>query len=53
MRYIRGTTEFKLTFKKGDKFEVKGYCDSDYASDLDRRRSITGYVFQVGGNTVS
>lgn len=53
MRYIRGTTDMSLTFKKGDSFEVKGYCDSDYASDLDRRRSITGYVFQVGGNTVS
>lgn len=53
MRYIRGTTELKLTFKKDDQFEVKGYCDSDYASDLDRRRSITGYVFQVGGNTMS
>lgn len=53
MRYIRGTTYMVLTFKKEDKFEVKGYCDSDYVSDLDRRRSITGYVFQVGGNTVS
>lgn len=42
-----------LTFKRGQEFEVKGYCDSDYASDLDRRRSITGYVFLVGGNTVS
>ena len=53
MRYIRGTTDLVLTFKQGYKFEVKGYCDSDYASDLDRRRSITGYVFQVGGNKVS
>lgn len=53
MRYIRGTTDMALTFKKSEVFEVKGYCDSDYASDLDRRRSITGYVFQVGGNTVS
>ncbi|CAA7036370.1 unnamed protein product [Microthlaspi erraticum] len=53
LRYIRNTTDFKLTFTKSDKFEVKGYCDSDYAADLDRRRSITGYVFQTGGNTIS
>ncbi|CAA7052965.1 unnamed protein product [Microthlaspi erraticum] len=53
LRYIRNTTDFKLTFTKSDKFEVKGYCDSDYAADLDRRRSITGYVFQAGGNTIS
>jgi hypothetical protein len=30
-----------------------GYVDSDYAADLDKRRSLTGYVFTVGGCTVS
>lgn len=33
--------------------EVVGYCDSDYAADLDKRRSLSGYVFTVGGNVVS
>ena len=27
--------------------------DSDYTTDLDRRRSLTGYVFTVGSYTVS
>ena len=30
-----------------------GYVDSDYAGDLDQRRSLTGYVFQINGCTVS
>jgi len=30
-----------------------GYVDSDYASDLDTRRSLTGYVFTIGGCAVS
>ena len=30
-----------------------GYVDSDYAADLDKRRSHTGYVFTVGGCAVS
>jgi hypothetical protein len=30
-----------------------GYVDSDYADDLDRRRSLTGYVFTVGSCDVS
>ena len=30
-----------------------GYVDSDYAADLDRRRSLTGYVFTVGSCAVS
>jgi ATP-binding cassette subfamily B (MDR/TAP) protein 1 len=30
-----------------------GYVDLDYAADLDKRRSLTGYVFTVGGCAVS
>lgn len=29
------------------------YCDSDYAADLDHRRSINGIVYTTGGNTIS
>ncbi|CAL9233575.1 unnamed protein product [Arabidopsis halleri] len=53
LRYLRGSLNCHLTFNKSDNFDIKGYCDSDHAADLDRRRSITGYLFQVGGNTVS
>ena len=30
-----------------------GYCDSDFGGDLDKRRSLSGYVFIVGGNIIS
>jgi hypothetical protein len=30
-----------------------GYVDSDYAADLDKRRSLTCYVFSVGGCAIS
>ena len=53
MRYVKGALGLNLTFAKGEDFKVRGYCDSDYASDMDRSRSITGYVFTVGGNAVS
>lgn len=42
-----------LTFSTGAYFNIKGFWDSDYASDMNRRRSIRGFVFIVGGNTVS
>jgi hypothetical protein len=30
-----------------------GYVDSDFAADLDKRRSLIGYVFTIGGSAVS
>ncbi|XP_048604819.1 secreted RxLR effector protein 161-like [Brassica napus] len=53
MRYIRGAAGYGLTFTKCSDFLVRGFCDSDYAVDQDNSRSISGFVFSVGGNTVS
>ncbi|KAF3666694.1 hypothetical protein FXO37_10397 [Capsicum annuum] len=30
-----------------------GYVDSNFAGDLDKRRSLTGYVFTIGGCAIS
>lgn len=27
--------------------DVVGYCDSDYAGDLDKRRLLSGFVFTL------
>ena len=55
LRYLKGTSNLKLVYAKRfeKEPEVIGYCDSDYAGDLDKRRSISGYIFTFGGNTVS
>lgn len=53
LRYLKGSTDLNLVFTREKDFRVQGFSDSDYAADLDRRRSTTGYVFTVGGNTVS
>lgn len=52
MRYLKGTLEMKLTFgsKNG---QFIGYCDSDYAADVDDRKSTSGYVFLYGGGAIS
>ena len=52
LRYLRGTTNACLEFGKS-KNMVVGYVDSDYAGDLDKRRSITGYVFTLGSSVIS
>ena len=32
---------------------VFGFVDSDYAKDINNRRSISGYVFTLGGCAIS
>ncbi|KAG7962752.1 hypothetical protein I3843_09G081300 [Carya illinoinensis] len=53
LRYILGTVDIGLKFEKSEDSLVTGYVDSDYAGDLDKRRSTTGYVFTMAGGPVS
>ncbi|KAH8931057.1 hypothetical protein BDL97_19G002300 [Sphagnum fallax] len=52
LRYLRGTTEKCLTFRK-DELKLEGYVDSNFAGEVDHRRSTTGYVFTFGSTTIS
>ncbi|KAK9907798.1 hypothetical protein M0R45_000739 [Rubus argutus] len=40
-------------YKKGGDEDLLGYTDSDYAGDLDDRKSTSGYVFLLGTGVVS
>ncbi|KAG8503622.1 hypothetical protein CXB51_001566 [Gossypium anomalum] len=50
LRYLRGTTDVCLQFGRTE-HGVIGYVDAGFTGDLDRRRSLTGYVFTIGGCT--
>uniref|UniRef100_A0A3Q7EE90 Reverse transcriptase Ty1/copia-type domain-containing protein n=1 Tax=Solanum lycopersicum TaxID=4081 RepID=A0A3Q7EE90_SOLLC len=41
LRYLKGAPDVGLTFRKSEGISILGYVDSDYAGDLDRRRSTT------------
>lgn len=45
LRYLRGTSSYKLKFDGSKIGPIYGYCDADWASDPDERRSVTGYIF--------
>lgn len=53
LRYLKGTIDMKLTYRKDSEGEMVGYCDADWAGDQDERRSTTGYAFQLQGGAVS
>jgi hypothetical protein len=52
LRYIKGTSDVALCYG-GSEFTVRGYVDSDFAGDLEKRKSTTGYVFIIAGGAVS
>lgn len=57
MRYLLGTVEKGITFEKRGSLDIglhlQGHSDSDWANDVDTRKSTTGYVFTLTGGAVS
>lgn len=53
MRYLKATMSMKLVYKKNVDEIISGYCDSDWASNIEDRRSCTGYLFLFQGAAIS
>jgi hypothetical protein len=53
MRYLQGTKDYMLTFRRSDNLEVIGYSDSDFAGCVDSRKSTFGYLFLLAGGAIS
>ena len=51
LRYLKGTRDYRLVF--GGDLDLVGYCDSDYAGNVNSRRSTTGYTFLLAGGAIS
>ncbi|KAG8480151.1 hypothetical protein CXB51_024883 [Gossypium anomalum] len=55
LRYLRKTIDVGLVFEQDEAIGqfVVGYVDSDFAGDLDKRRSTMGYLFTLAKAPVS
>ncbi|KAF5794275.1 putative RNA-directed DNA polymerase [Helianthus annuus] len=53
LRYVKGTLNYGLKYKKGGDGEVTGYSDSSHGKDVMDRRSTTGTVFYFSGNPIT
>ena len=51
LRYLNGSSRLGLVYvkAKSNQVDIKGFC----AADLDKRISLTGYIFAIRGNFVS
>ena len=51
--YLKGTKGMRICFGSKEACVDAGYTDADYAGDMDKRRSTSGYVFMFTGGVVS
>ena len=51
IRYLQGTNNLMLTYRRSDSLQIVGYSDSDYAGD--NRKSTSGYVFTLANGAIS
>jgi len=53
LRYLAGTSTHGLLLTPSPNYSISSFSDSDSATDLDDRKSTTGYCIFVGRNLVS
>lgn len=52
-RYLQGTLDYGIRFVYDGDDSIVGYTDSDWAQDIDDRKSTSGFVFRFRGGTIS
>ncbi|RWR92156.1 Gag-protease-integrase-RT-RNaseH polyprotein [Cinnamomum micranthum f. kanehirae] len=53
LRYLKGTRNYMLTYRKSSHLQVIGYSDSDFAGCPDTRLCTLGYVYLLCGGAIS
>jgi histone deacetylase 1/2 len=52
MRYLQGTTTHGLCLRPSNSSQLLGFCDADWGSDPNDRKSTTGYCVYYGSNII-
>ncbi|KAG2404035.1 Retrovirus-related Pol polyprotein from transposon TNT 1-94 Protease [Vigna angularis] len=53
LRYIKGTLTEGIFYSNNSNVKLVGYTDSDWAGDIETRKSTSGYTFHLGTGVVS
>lgn len=52
LKYLKGTKNLGLVFSKDESY-IKGYVDADWGSDINDRKSFSGFCFKMSQTVVS
>lgn len=53
LRYVKGTIDYDVFYKRANDVGFVGYTDSDYVGDIDDRKSTYNYVFMLNHGAIS
>lgn len=53
LRYLKDTSNRTLLYRYDSPLVLSGFCDASHGNCLDTRRNFSGYLFQLGDNTIS
>lgn len=55
LRYVAGTLDLGVFYRRGrsDGHQLIGYSDSDYAGDIDDRKSTSGMLYCLGSSPIT
>jgi len=53
LRYLKGTRDKGITYKKGCQIKLEGYSDSDWGGDISSRKSTSGYLYKLAEGPIS
>ena len=53
LRYLKSTGNYGIFYKRGGVSELIDFTDSDYAGDIEDRKSTSGYVFMMSEGAVA
>ena len=52
MKYLKGTINYGIIFKKSSNTDMIGFADADYSNDPQDAHSTSGYIFKTNGPVV-